>query len=362
MPRKALIIGANGVVGANLAKQLISNGWEGTGTARKKRGTENPAVQMIFIDLLDKQKAREAFENRSLVIRGVTHLFFCAYLKGKTSQEEVETNTTLLRNSVDVISEICEETLRHVYLQTGTKWYGVQYGPSKGYKIPSRESDPRINIEPNFYYTMHDYLVQKQQGKNWTWSEGRPDVVIGFSTQSAMNLGVSLAVYATLMKALNKPLIFPGGEEAYHSLKTFSDVNLLCEAIEWMATNEQCKNQAFNINNGDAVRWDQIWPVVANFFGLKVEISPKPLKMRELIGNQTELWSELQKKHQLLPHSLDELMTYDFADFYLQLMKWDNLTDTSKAKQFGFTRSIRTDEMFTNFFQKLQQLSVIPKF
>ncbi len=41
----------------------------------------------------------------------------------------------------------------------------------------------------------------------------------------------------------------------YHSLKTFTDVQLLVQAIEWMATTEHCKQQAFNIANRDSPRY-----------------------------------------------------------------------------------------------------------
>ncbi len=42
-----------------------------------------------------------------------------------------------------------------------------------------------------------------------------------------MNLGVSLAVYALVMKELGQPLIFPYGREAYHCLREFVDNRLV---------------------------------------------------------------------------------------------------------------------------------------
>ncbi len=42
-----------------------------------------------------------------------------------------------------------------------------------------------------------------------------------------MNFGVSMAVYALVMKELGQPLIFPYGHKAYHCLREFIDNRLV---------------------------------------------------------------------------------------------------------------------------------------
>ena len=39
-------------------------------------------------------------------------------------------------------------------------------------------------------------------------------------------------------------------------------------AMVWMSTHAQCANQAFNIRNGDLIRWEHVWPKLAKFFGM----------------------------------------------------------------------------------------------
>ena len=70
-----------------------------------------------------------------------------------------------------------------------------------------------------------------------------------------MNLTLAIAVYANICKALRLPLSFPGKPGAYTALYQCTDAALLAKAVEWMATDPKCANQAFNITNGDLIRW-----------------------------------------------------------------------------------------------------------
>lgn len=72
-------------------------------------------------------------------------------------------------------------------------------------KTPSKEDDPRA-MSPNFYYDMEDYCIARvTKGADWTWSSVRPNPVCGFSTGSAMNLTMTIAVYASICKELGLP-------------------------------------------------------------------------------------------------------------------------------------------------------------
>src|SRR5258708_26698386 len=108
-------------------------------------------------------------------------------------------------NVVEII-ESASPALEHVHLSQGTRWYGNHLGP---FKTPAKEDDPR-HMPPNFYFDQQEFLEQRQKGKRWTWSVGRPHAVCGFSTGNPMNLTLAIAVYANISKALGLPLSFPG--------------------------------------------------------------------------------------------------------------------------------------------------------
>jgi nucleoside-diphosphate-sugar epimerase len=175
----------------------------------------------VAVDLLDRAQTFEALRRP----RGVTHVFFSAYIERPTWAEMVAPNQTMLVNLIDAI-EAASPDLAHVNLMHGTKWYGNHLGP---FKTPAREDDPR-HMPPNFYYDQQDLVAARQRGKTWTWSTARPHAICGFATGNPMNLVMVLAVYATISKALGMPLRHPGTQENYHALYQCTDTALLSRA------------------------------------------------------------------------------------------------------------------------------------
>jgi hypothetical protein len=49
--------------------------------------------------------------------------------------------------------EINKTIPKRVLLQLGAKYYGLHLGPTT---IPQEESDPRVLMSPNFYYSQED--------------------------------------------------------------------------------------------------------------------------------------------------------------------------------------------------------------
>ena len=58
-----------------------------------------------------------------------------------------------------------------------------------------------------------------------------------------MNLGTSIAVYASICKHLDVPFIFPGTNKAYNVYQDATDADLLAEHLIWEATDPKCANQ-----------------------------------------------------------------------------------------------------------------------
>lgn len=63
-------------------------------------------------------------------------------------------------------------------------------------------------------------------------------------------------------------LRFPGKPSAYDTLLEMTDACLLARATVWAATEPRVTNQAFNIDNGDRFRWNDMWPKIAHYFEL----------------------------------------------------------------------------------------------
>ncbi len=71
--------------------------------------------------LTDRSNVEEALGQ----LEGVAHLFHCAYTTAEDPVKDAEDNMAMLVNVVETLeSGPSKDTLKHVYVQLGSKWYG----------------------------------------------------------------------------------------------------------------------------------------------------------------------------------------------------------------------------------------------
>jgi hypothetical protein len=87
---------------------------------------------------------------------------------------------------------------------------------------------------------------------------------------NAMNMGVTLAVYATICRETGRPFLFPGSAAQWNGLTDMTDARLLARHQEWAATTDAARNQAFNVVNGDVFRWSWMWMRLAGWIATGV--------------------------------------------------------------------------------------------
>lgn len=347
--RVAVVVGARGVIGGNLIDHLEATGeWEIIGLSRRG-GSDTDRVRHIAVDLLDQRDAAEKLGE----LRDVTHIFYAAYQDRPSWAELVAPNFAMLVNTVNALEPVAAG-LEHISLMQGYKVYGAHLGP---FKTPARESDPP-HMPPEFNVDQQQFLEGRQRGKRWTWSAIRPSVVCGFALGNPMNLALVIAVYATMSKELGVPLRFPGKPGAYTSLIEMTDAGLLAEATVWAATTPECANQAFNINNGDLFRWDEMLPKIADFFDLDVA-PPLPMSMDVVMADKEPVWNDLVAKHGLEPTPYSDVSSWAFGDFVFG-WDYDVIADGSKARRLGFHRHVETEQMFLDIFRDLRARKIIP--
>ena len=347
--RVAVVVGARGVIGGNLIDHLEATGeWDVVGLSRRG-GPGTDRVRHIAVDLLDERDAADKLGE----LRDVTHIFYAAYQDRPSWAELVAPNVAMLVNTVNALEPVAA-ALEHVSLMQGYKVYGAHLGP---FKTPARESDPP-HMPPEFNVDQQHFLEDRQRGKRWTWSAIRPSVVCGFALGNPMNLALVIAVYATMSKELGVPLRFPGKPGAYTSLIEMTDAGLLAEATVWAATTPECANQAFNINNGDLFRWDEMLPKIANFFELDVA-PPLPMSMEVVMADKEPVWNDLVAKHGLEPTPYSDVSSWAFGDFVFG-WDYDVIADGSKARRLGFHRHVETERMFLDIFRDLRARKIIP--
>jgi len=348
--RKAVVVGGTGVIGRAVLEHLTAlDGWTAVGLSRREPDFDAGA-KFVSVDLLDRDDCTDKLSG----LTNATDIVYAAYQDRPSMAALVAPNLTMLRNVVEVVEE-ASPALRHVCLMQGGKSYGVHLGP---FRSPAKESDPRI-MPPVFYYDQEDFLRTRQEGKRWTWSALRPESVSGFAVGNPMNLIMVIGVYAAICRELGVPFRFPGKQGAYSALFQVTDARLLARAVAWVATEPRCANEAFNITNGDYFRWQNVWPRLAEFFGLAYA-EPLTIRLTEYMADKAPVWDAIVRRHGLAPYPYEKVASWEFGDAIFHT-DWDNITSTIKARQYGFADCLDTEDMFPRLFAELEERQILPK-
>jgi nucleoside-diphosphate-sugar epimerase len=353
MASRAVIAGVTGITGHNLAAHLISRGWEVHGIARKPQGGI-PGVRPIAADLLDPSVLRS-----SLAGVDPTHVFITSWVRRATEAENCAVNGALVRNLLAALEP--SESLRHVALVTGLKHY---LGPFEAYakarpETPFREEMPRLPVA-NFYYTQEDELFEAAGRRGFTWSVHRAHTIIGYALGNAMNMGVTLAVYATICRETGRPFVFPGSAQQWEGLTDVTDARVLAKHLEWAATSEAGRDQAFNIVNGDIFRWRWLWPRLAADFGIEAAPYPgRPTPLEPQLADAGPIWAEIAANHALAEADLGKLASAWHTDLDLG-REIEVVTDMTKSRLAGFHEYQPTLGSFLDLFARLRSEPIIP--
>lgn len=345
----AVIAGATGVIGRGLADALAGRpDWDVVALARKP--VDVPGARFIPVDLTDGDDCRAKLTD----LGGATHIFYAGRFDHVANQPEpVEKNLSMLRNVVEPV-EAQAPNLAHVHLVHGTKWYGSDLGP---FPTPACEDDPR-SPRTTFYYAQQDWIAERQRGKNWTWSATRPHGICHAVPDTPRNLILVIAAYALICREMGLPLSFPGTEANYRAVYQCTSSDHLVDAILWMAQTPACANEAFNIINGDYIRWERLWPAFARHFGM--EVGPvRTVKLATAMADKAPVWDAVVRRHGLKATPYERLALWSYGDFVFQ-PGWDIMSDMTKARQLGFSRSVRTQDEFIRYFNHLSKAGVLP--
>ena len=355
MEKIALVVGASGIAGSNLAIKLIAQGWDTYGLARTPN-MEIEGLKPVAADLLDLEGLKS-----SLASIKPTHVYITTWMRNDTEAENIRVNSMMVRNLLHVLS--AHQSVQHVALVTGLKHY---LGPFEAYaqdgflpETPLREEHPRLEIE-NFYYAQEDEVYAAAARDGFTWSIHRPHTVIGKAVGNAMNLGTTLAVYATICKETGRQFRWPGSAAQWNGLSDVTDVNVLADHLIWASTTDKAKNEAFNVVNGDVFRWSRLWNKLAAYFGVTAvgfEGSVKPLETE--MANDGEIWQNIARKYNLKETEIKRLASAWHTDLDLG-RPIEVMTGMSKSRKLGFVVFQDTEEAFYQLFDQLREANLIP--
>ncbi len=350
MSKTALVAGVTGIGGSAIAALLVEQGWTVYGLAR--RGTEQAGVIPVSADLLDAKGTAAALADIN-----PDAVYITTWLRQETEAENIRVNAAMVRNLLAGLPK----GPRHVALVTGLKHY---LGPFEAYgkgslpQTPFREEQGRLDIE-NFYYAQEDELFAAAERDGFGWSVHRPHTVIGKALGNAMNMGTTLAVYATLCRETGRPFTFPGSAAQWRSLTDMTDAGQLAQQLLWATETPAAHNQAFNIVNGDIFRWEWMWGRIAEWFGLQAapfDGTERPLAQQ--MADDGAVWRQIAEREQLVEPDLARLASPWHTDADLG-RPIEVVTDMSKSRRMGFTAYQPTDDAFFALFEQLRAERII---
>src|SRR3984957_4676045 len=351
----ALVVGATGIAGRGACQEVIRCGAEVHGLSRNPAGLV-PSVHHVTADLLDAESLKKA-----LGALKPTHVYITTWSRRTTEAENIEVNGGMVRNLLAALAPA--RTVKHVALVTGLKHY---LGPFDAYVrtgtlplTPLREEQPRLET-PNFYYAQEDEVYAAAKRDGFTWSVHRPHTIIGKAIGNAMNMGSTLAAYASICKELGRPFKFPGSAAQWNGLSDMTDARVLGQQLVWASTTDIAKNEAYNIVNGDIFRWNWMWPRIANWFGVEWEgFTGEVTPLETQMAGDAKVWKRIADKHGLIEPDISRVASPWHTDLDLS-RPIEVMTDMAASRKRGFAAYQNTEEAFHGLFAELRADKVIP--
>jgi nucleoside-diphosphate-sugar epimerase len=224
---------------------------------------------------------------------------------------------------------------------------------------PFEEDAERLD-SPNFYYAQEDELFAGAAEHGFGWSVHRAHTVFGYAVGNAMNMALTLSVYATICARTGEPFRFPGSSAQWNGVTDVTDSDLLAEQLVWAATDPAGRDQAFNIANGDVFRWRTLWPKIAEHFGVAwegFESEPAPLEGR--MGHAAEIWREIAAEQGLAEGDVNRLASWWHTDSDLG-RNLECFTSMNKSREAGFLGFRTTPRSFFDKVERYRAARIIP--
>ncbi|EON67348.1 hypothetical protein W97_06601 [Coniosporium apollinis CBS 100218] len=388
----ALIFGASGITGWAITNALLSDYPSPDAFSKVTALTNRPLskeqaqwpesskLQLVSgIDLLmdgGQQGLEKEMQSKIGDMSTVSHVYFFSYVMDLDPAKEISINVTLLERAVTAVENL-SKNLKYVVLPTGTKAYGVHLIDKFPFTPPLAENLPRIP-EPYasemFYYNQLDMLASLAKGKQWTWCEVRPDVVVGFvPNNNVYCLAQALALYLSCYAAVAGPgasVEFPGTAASWTILSNDSSQDILAKFSIWASLHpSETGGQAFNVaDNARPSSWSEKWPVICEFFGLK-GVGPPPNggsgpQPGEYLVEHVETWRELEQKHGLQKGRVEgnERSFGGFPYFIMTMFNFDRQMDMSKLHETWGDEKVETDAKgaWWTAFERFRRAKIIP--
>ncbi|KAI8576403.1 hypothetical protein K450DRAFT_274755 [Umbelopsis ramanniana AG] len=364
MSRKcAVIFGANGISGIAMTKALLASDEWGPIICVSRRppqleeAANDSRIQFVSIDMV-KSSADDLASKLSAAGAAVAqHAFFYTYIEKQDFKEMNDVNLMLLEKALHALGLVSPK-LKSFMLQTGAKYYGCHVGGAEMVRdLPWKEDAPRL-CKSCFYYDQEDLLHTYAANKSWRYLITRPNVILGVSK----------------VKNLKRDFIWPGNEIEYTTHFDHSTADNNSRFQLYISVNDKVPSGAYNIKDNDKTTFSELWPKIAEYFGLSIpdphfkdEKAKHPkeqsmycqMPLTKYAPENKEKWHEIAKKHNLDPSAYD-YATWEFVDGTAG-RTWPDYLSMEKARQYGWKEERDTLKSYYEVFDELKKMKIIPE-
>ncbi|MET0370639.1 MAG: NAD-dependent epimerase/dehydratase family protein [Sphingobium sp.] len=357
---RIVIAGASGFVGGAAVKRFAEQGWAVTGISRRSPDEPIPGVDHVALDLLDADACAAALAPYG----DATHLLYAAVnetpgglVAGWSDENHIARNAAMFEHLLDTMVRVAPR-LQHVGIVHGTKAYGK--GVHRHRVIPFRESLPRPASD-DFYFHQEDHIWKRAAETGIGWTVYRAPLIVGGGQGSNLNALLAISVLACLCREAGEPLAYPGATD--DALVTeMVDVSLLARALEWGATDPAARNQTFNVANGDAFIWPDLWKTIAAAIGVPAG-DALDYSIVDAVRDRSSIWADLVRR-QALPLPEDPIVylgeSCALADYAVNMRGRASLTSTIKIRQAGFGDCMDSADTIANWIAHWRSRNMLP--
>ena len=125
-----------------------------------------------------------------------------------------------------------------------------------------------------------------------------------------------------------------------------------------MATDARCANQAFNITNGDLIRWENLWPEIAAYWGMQTG-ARRQINLTRMMADKAPVWDRSVQRQGLVANRYEDVVSWPYGDFVFT-PEFDIISDTGKCRQFGFYEFADTGQMLFKLWDQYRQAKILP--
>lgn len=362
---KVIVAGATGVTGNAVIRHFARlPDWDVVSVARRDPAIAHEGVRHINADLADAAACRAIFG----AMPDATHLVYAAVnendrdiISGWADETQIDKNVRMLANIVEPLAGGAAD-FRQVVLVHGLKAYGSHL-PHITTRLPFKESDASYR-DLNFYHRQQEYIADLQRGAGWAWTVLRPGGTIGVAIGGNMNWSLVLMVLAALCAEAGEPLPMPAGNSGIFEM---TDSDLIAEASAWAFATPAARNEVFNMTNGDVFALHDIFPILADAFGIGLT-EPRPVDVAGELARLAPLWPRLVERHGLrAPDDLGALLgaTPQIVSAWGESMPperklMSGLTSTIKLRQAGFHGCADSARTIRKYVDRNRELGILP--